>query len=331
MTKAIGIRLGKRAPKTLPGGRGDKLRPEDVDPKQLKIGTKHEREHTDSDALAQEIALDHLAEDPHYYSHLEDMEAKVSKAGPYIGPRGGKWADPKHTIPWKPSVLQRVAGWVRGSWDRRGESRDRGEMTRAQQRRVYAEHDTLWQRYLEVEQGSSDGSPFNRPEIACVVTPGGSVYGRAEGTGEVAFEVDTEDAVYIHTHPDLGDDEDGEAGDIPFSLPDLMGVLEGSERGLREMRAVTRNTVHVFRRPPGGWRITEAEIHSAWTAAANDPHVKAVEKGIRDRYRALVAAGKKPQWHRMSQAMHHAHQDALASILGTRHPHLRGALFTESR
>lgn len=23
-------------------------------------------------------------------------------AGPYIGPRGGKWADPQHTIPWKP-------------------------------------------------------------------------------------------------------------------------------------------------------------------------------------------------------------------------------------
>lgn len=28
---------------------------------------------------------------------LDDLE----KAGPYIGPRGGKWADAKHTIPWK--------------------------------------------------------------------------------------------------------------------------------------------------------------------------------------------------------------------------------------
>ena len=25
----------------------------------------------------------------------------LEKGGPYIGPRGGKWADPKHTIPWK--------------------------------------------------------------------------------------------------------------------------------------------------------------------------------------------------------------------------------------
>ena len=23
------------------------------------------------------------------------------KAGPYVGPRGGLWADPAHTIPWK--------------------------------------------------------------------------------------------------------------------------------------------------------------------------------------------------------------------------------------
>lgn len=31
------------------------------------------------------------------------------KAGPYIGPRGGKWADIKHTIPWKPSVASRTS------------------------------------------------------------------------------------------------------------------------------------------------------------------------------------------------------------------------------
>lgn len=28
-------------------------------------------------------------------------ESLVKSSGPYIGPRGGKWADPKHTIPWK--------------------------------------------------------------------------------------------------------------------------------------------------------------------------------------------------------------------------------------
>ena len=30
----------------------------------------------------------------------ELLKSYLSKAGPYIGPRGGKWADAKHTIPW---------------------------------------------------------------------------------------------------------------------------------------------------------------------------------------------------------------------------------------
>jgi len=41
---------------------------------QLAIGTKHELEHTRSRAVAQEIAMDHLAEDPDYYVKLERME-----------------------------------------------------------------------------------------------------------------------------------------------------------------------------------------------------------------------------------------------------------------
>lgn len=37
------------------------------------------------------------------YEH-EDAHARAHEAGqgPYIGPKGGKWADPAHTIPWKP-------------------------------------------------------------------------------------------------------------------------------------------------------------------------------------------------------------------------------------
>ncbi len=31
----------------------------------------------------------------------EETLQRLSKAGPYIGPRGGKWADPAHTVPWK--------------------------------------------------------------------------------------------------------------------------------------------------------------------------------------------------------------------------------------
>lgn len=32
----------------------------------------------------------------------------LRKGGPYVGPRGGKWADPKHTIPWKPTKGRRA-------------------------------------------------------------------------------------------------------------------------------------------------------------------------------------------------------------------------------
>lgn len=44
---------------------------------QLAKGTKVETEHTPNMALAAEIALDHLMEDPKYYDHLLDMEKDV--------------------------------------------------------------------------------------------------------------------------------------------------------------------------------------------------------------------------------------------------------------
>ena len=44
---------------------------EDVDVAELEMGIKTEMEHTDDKAKAKEIALQHLAEDPHYYSKLK--------------------------------------------------------------------------------------------------------------------------------------------------------------------------------------------------------------------------------------------------------------------
>jgi hypothetical protein len=40
------------------------------DPKELAAGIKIEHEHTQDERLAQKIAIDHLSEDPHYYSKL---------------------------------------------------------------------------------------------------------------------------------------------------------------------------------------------------------------------------------------------------------------------
>jgi len=46
----------------------------DVCPKQLAMGIKIEDEHTNDPELAKEIALDHLAEIPDYYTRLKKME-----------------------------------------------------------------------------------------------------------------------------------------------------------------------------------------------------------------------------------------------------------------
>jgi hypothetical protein len=69
--------------------KGDKMK---VDPKELKIGIDEEMEHTDSEKVAREIALDHLHEDPHYYTNLK-REHKMTKAKYISKKRGpdGKW------------------------------------------------------------------------------------------------------------------------------------------------------------------------------------------------------------------------------------------------
>jgi len=75
--RALDYEQKVKCPKTedkLPGGQGDKLKPSDVDAKQLRMGIKHELEHTTDRAVAQEIALDHLAEDPRYYTKLKKIE-----------------------------------------------------------------------------------------------------------------------------------------------------------------------------------------------------------------------------------------------------------------
>ena len=58
----------------IPGGLADDKSPEDFNPEQLEMGIKVEMEHTDDPAKAKEIAMDHLVEDPEYYTHLQKME-----------------------------------------------------------------------------------------------------------------------------------------------------------------------------------------------------------------------------------------------------------------
>lgn len=60
----------------IPGGLADKGSPKDLSQKQLAMGIKVEMEHTNDEAIAREIALDHLTEDPEYYSKLKIMEGE---------------------------------------------------------------------------------------------------------------------------------------------------------------------------------------------------------------------------------------------------------------
>jgi hypothetical protein len=45
--------------------------------KQLAMGIKIEMEHTADKEIAREIAMDHLAEIPDYYTRLKNMETKA--------------------------------------------------------------------------------------------------------------------------------------------------------------------------------------------------------------------------------------------------------------
>lgn len=68
---------------------------------EFQRGIKHEMEHTSEMMVALEIALDHLYEDPEYYTKLEGMEGgeateatTSSSAGVYDAPFGGPKKDP---------------------------------------------------------------------------------------------------------------------------------------------------------------------------------------------------------------------------------------------
>lgn len=69
----------------IPGGKADNAPKKGVNKYELEKGIKVEMEHTDSKAKAEEIARDHLAENPNYYSKLEKAgladELDESKVG----------------------------------------------------------------------------------------------------------------------------------------------------------------------------------------------------------------------------------------------------------
>jgi hypothetical protein len=50
-----------------------------ISPVQIRMGTRHELEHTSDPKKAKKIALDHLKEAPKYYTYLNKMESQMQK------------------------------------------------------------------------------------------------------------------------------------------------------------------------------------------------------------------------------------------------------------
>jgi hypothetical protein len=66
-------KLGKHVDQ-IPGGKADNSKPSDFNPKELARGIEVEAEHTGANLnLAREIAMDHLKEDPRYYTKLKKI------------------------------------------------------------------------------------------------------------------------------------------------------------------------------------------------------------------------------------------------------------------
>ena len=65
----------------LKGGRADGRAITDFPLQQLIAGIETEMEHTDNPMLALEIAMDHLVQRPHYYSHLAVMLSGHNRGG----------------------------------------------------------------------------------------------------------------------------------------------------------------------------------------------------------------------------------------------------------
>lgn len=63
----------------IPGGLAAGKKPSQFNAGQLSAGRKVEMEHTKSPAIATEIAMDHLTEDPGYYPKLRRMEHESEK------------------------------------------------------------------------------------------------------------------------------------------------------------------------------------------------------------------------------------------------------------
>lgn len=78
----------------LQGGVGDATGPSDVNPAELALGVQVEMEHTNDINIATELALDHLTNEPKYYSKL----VKAGLTTEFVPAPNSGFGDPDHPI-----------------------------------------------------------------------------------------------------------------------------------------------------------------------------------------------------------------------------------------
>ena len=77
----------------IPGGKGDNTDPATLDQEQLKAGTQEEtEEHTNNPQIGQEIATDHLTEDPEFYKKSEEVDTAMQKGEDLDKGINGDWS-----------------------------------------------------------------------------------------------------------------------------------------------------------------------------------------------------------------------------------------------
>lgn len=81
-SKAVAGARGRR--ERIPGGKAAGRSPREFDQRELAKGIKVEMEHTRSKQTAREIAMDHLAEEPRYYTKLARTGLRGTKTDPAL-------------------------------------------------------------------------------------------------------------------------------------------------------------------------------------------------------------------------------------------------------
>lgn len=99
----------------LPGGKADNVPDRDFSPEELAIGAADEREHTNNDQIASEIAKDHLQENPQYYKE-EKLNQKEAQPAIILKLREAKQHSDNKRYDKKNEILRKLMTQAPDEW-----------------------------------------------------------------------------------------------------------------------------------------------------------------------------------------------------------------------